>query len=371
MREHCGVNVIAKSPQTIGQSLVAMLLISGIIGLLVAVPEISSEVGVSAFAERWSSMLYSRVSQTVWSFLGIAAAIIIALQLAVRDGDRRAEPRLQLRRQILAFAAMFVGAFVLDALLLTAMAPDQSTNLPLVVAAGGILVFMAAEAGTALVVPSVSAINQEKVERYTKARASTKKDPENSVRLFPGRYLRLRLYRAQAVTACACTVPTLILWVFSGELSSLPAGGLFVFISAVIQVVTVQTILVIVAPGLALETRAFLAIFGVVVVIVLIGLLVAAIQLQAWQLVVGFGWSLFIAILSAANIRGHRARECDLTIGRAFGRLHDNWLGLRIDRLSLKPLVTSLPTEIEAIRAWLTAGKQLPGGFVEAAPRGD
>jgi hypothetical protein len=344
-----------------------MLLIAGFIGLLAASPIMSSELGPSAFAEWWSGILYSSLPQTIWSFLGIAAATIIALQLAVQNGDRRIEPRFMLRRQILAAAAMFVGAFVLDALLLTALTEDSSTNLPLVFAAGGILVFMAAEAGTALAVPSLSVINSEKIERYAKARASMEDDLKNAGVAFPVRYPGLRLLRAYAVTACLGAAPTIMLWVFSGDLDLFPAVGLLVLTNTIFQIATVQAALVVRSPGLATETRVVPATLCTAGIIGLSGLFLAAIQLEGCQLAVGFGWSLLIVILSAVKLPGRWVHGYDVTIWRAFNRLHDHWLEARIDRLTPESAADTSRTEIDAIRTWLTDGKKLTGSPVEDA----
>jgi hypothetical protein len=367
MREHCGVNTISKSPQTIVQGLVGMLPIAGVIGILGAIPWILSEVGSvdlpwAHSAQRWSSVMYTGSSQTIWGFLGIAAAVIIALQLAVQDGGEGGGPRLLRRRQILAITAMFIGAFVLDALLLTALAPDPTTNLPLLFAAGGILVFMAAEAGSALVVPSPSAMNQEKIERYTKARAATAEANRHAGWEGTGSSPRLRFVRAYAFTASTCIVPTLLLWVFSGDLGSLLVGGLCVSVSAALQLAMVQTALFAGARGLGLEWRTLAGFVSVTIAIGLFGFVGAVMQVQFWQLAGAFLWSLVIAILSAVRLPRGWDLGRDISVQSAFGRVHHDWLGWRIERLRLKSLSAPVSTdaEIYAIRAWLADGLEVP-----------
>lgn len=350
------MNQPARNPQTIRSAIGGILTFSAFMSAIVIAPIFSTVLNPSDLSNVWFSFLKRGMGESAWAFLGVAGAIIIALQIAVRDEiGLSSRPSGGIRRQILALTSMIIGSLVLDVVILATFTSSTEVSVPLVVAAGGSLVFLAAEAGSALEVPSKDLVNLARHDRYTTARkrlsvlagvADTRRRP-----------VLASVFDAAAVTFGVAYVPAALLRLIFHFSPSIWQDLAFLLTITVFQLLTATFALWLSAPGLTLEARVI-----VCLAFALTALLVFVSGLAMWQAAdfgyfAGFVWSLCIVAVSAVA-RPARFRVVQKwAIRSALRRRYIAWLEARILRLrALMPDTRPLhPAEqdIENLRAWL------------------
>jgi hypothetical protein len=359
------MNEPVRNPQTIGSAMGVILTFSLITFGIVISPLFSAMLSPSDFADEWFSFLSRGMGESVWAFLGVAGAIIIALQIAVRDEIApSSRPSGGVRRQVLALASMMIGSLVLDVVILAAVTSSTEVSVPLVFAAGASLVFLAAEAGSALEVPSKELVSLVRLDRYTKARKRLSiLDGAASARRRP---VLASLFGAGMATVGVAYVPAALLWLIPHVGPSMWQNLAFLLAVTVFQLLTATFALWLFAPGLTLETRAVICL-----ALALTALLVFISGQAVWQTAdfsyfAGFVWSLSIVALSAVG-KPRRLQVAQTWAFRsALRRRYIAWLDASILRLrALIPATRPLhlaEQDIENLRAWLVRAVPSGGG---------
>jgi hypothetical protein len=359
------MNESARNPQTIRSAMRVILTFSAIKTAIVISLLISAMLTPSDFSYEWFSFLTRSLGESVWAFLGVAGAIIIALQIAVRDEIAlNSRPSGGIRRQVLALASMIIGSFVLDVVILATVASFTEVSVPLVFAAGGSLVFLAAEAGSALEVPSKDLVNLERLDRYTTAsRRLTVSASAASVTRRPG---LASLFGAGAVTFGVAYAPAALLWFIPYSSSFMWQILALLLAVTLVMLLTATFALWLFAPGLTLETRAILCL-----AFALTALLVFISGEAVWQTadfgyIAGFAWLMIIVAFSAVGKPRRLQVIQTWALRSALRRQYIAWLGARILRLraltaDARPLEPE-ELDIENLRAWLVSAVPNVGG---------
>lgn len=359
------MNESARNPQTIGSAMGVILTFSVITSAIVISPLFSAMLSPSDLSYEWLSFLTRGLGESVWAFLGVAGAIVIALQIAVRDEIAfSSRPSGGIRRQVLALASIIVGSLVLDVVILATVTLSTEVSVPLIIAAGGSLVFLAAEAGSALEVPSRELVSLERLDRYTKAskRLSILAGAASARR----QSVLASLFGAGAVTFGVAYVPAALVWLIPHASPSMWPNLAFLLAVTLFQLLTATFTLWLFAPGLTLETRAILCL-----TVALTGLLVFISGQAVWQTadfsyIAGFVWSLSIVALSAVGKPKRLPVIQKWAFRSALRRRYIAWLDARILRLravmaDTGPLQPAEP-DIEILRAWLVRAVPNVGG---------
>jgi hypothetical protein len=355
-------------PQTIRSSLGRIVSFSAITIAIVLSPAFPFVLSLSSVPAWWSSLLEHGVQQSAWGFLGVAGATIIALQIAVRDdGSRGNAPRERSRRQFLALASIIIGGLVLNASILVVIVQPPDVNVLLVGAAGAILVFLAAEAGTALEVPSKQIANRALLDRYKSARQRLSDEASTQVPLLPKFVTRVpssgNLKTAIALTLGTAVGPPVVLWLASSGGTSWWSG--FGLLGGMATITLVQLLAAISAlwlfmPGPSFESKSLAGLLLALAASLgmILGLLLW--EIDSWQYFGGYLWSLSVVVVSVVSRPRRSGLVTKFAIGSAFRSWFVAWLDAKITGLGEdEGRTASEETEalgIEQIRAWLVRG---------------